>query len=104
MAGSGNYEAVIYYTCARENIGSTVELSFKGSRIRGKVTKPHNPPLVGKEFDRCSRGSESYVKDFQSLKLGVFRLQKGRGLLTLQALDITGIQVMDVRAVLLTLI
>jgi arylsulfatase A-like enzyme len=103
VAGSGNYEAVIYYTCARENIGSTIELSFKGSRIRGKVTKPHNPPLVGKEFDRCSRGSESYVKDFQPLKLGVFRLQKGRGLLTLQALDVSGIQVMDVRAVLLTL-
>ncbi len=103
VANSGDYQAVIYYTCKKENIGSTVELNFNGSRIQGKVTKPHNPPLYGEEFDRCSRGSESFVKDFQPLDLGVFRLQKGRGLLTLHALDIPGRQVMDVRAVLLTL-
>ena len=103
VANSGNYQAVIYYTCAKENIGSTVELNFNGNRIQGKVTKPHDPPLVGEEFDRCSRGSESYVKDFQPLDLGLFRLEKGRGLLTLHALDVPGRRVMDVRAVLLTL-
>lgn len=103
VANSGNYQAVIYYTCAKKNIGSTVELNFNGSRIQGKVNKPHDPPLVGEEFDRCSRGSESYVKDFQPLNLGEFRLEKGRGLLTLKALNVPGRQVMDVRAVLLTL-
>jgi arylsulfatase A-like enzyme len=103
VANSGNYQAVIYYTCAKENIGSTVELDFNGSRIQAKVTRPHNPPLVGKEFDRCSRGSESYVKDFRPLHLGVFHLKKGRGLLALRALNVPGKQVMDVRAILLTL-
>ncbi len=103
VANSGNYQAVIYYTCKKENTGSTVELNFNGSRIKGKVTKPHNPPLVGEEFDRTSRGSESYVKDFLPLDLGVFRLEKGRGLLTLRALEVPGKRVMDVRAVLLTL-
>lgn len=103
VANSGNYQAVIYYTCAKENIGSTVELNFNGSRVQGKVTKPHDPPLVGEEFDRVSRGGESYVKDFQPLDLGIFRLEKGRGLLTLSALDVPGRRVMDVRAVLLTL-
>jgi arylsulfatase A-like enzyme len=103
VANSGKYQAVIYYTCAKENIGSTVELNFNGNRIQGKVTKPHDPPLVGEEFDRCSRGSESYVKDFLPLDLGVFRLEKGRGLLTLRALNVPARGVMDVRAVLLTL-
>ena len=103
VANSGNYQAVIYYTCKKENTGSTVELNFNGNRIQAKVTKPHDPQLVGEEFDRTSRGSESYVKDFLTLDLGVFRLERGRGLLTLRALNVPARQVMDVRAVLLTL-
>ena len=78
-------------------------MNFNGSRIKAKVTKPHDPPLVGEEFDRTSRGGESYVKDFLPLDLGVFHLEKGRGLLTLRALNVPGKRVMDVRAVLLTL-
>ena len=104
VAGSGNYQAVIYYTCAKENVGSTIELRFNNSRIQGKVAEPHDPPLVGAEFDRVSRGGESYVKEFRPLRLGVFRLEKGRGQLILCALDVPGKQVMDVRAVMLTLL
>jgi arylsulfatase A-like enzyme len=103
VANSGNYQAVIYYTCATENVGSTVELYFNESRVRAKVTEPHDPPLYGKENDRCSRGSESYVKDFKPLNLGTLRLQKGRGQLTFRALNVPGKQVMDVRAVVLNL-
>jgi hypothetical protein len=101
---SGNYEAVIYYTCPQEDVGSTVELRFNGSRVQGKVSEPHDPPLLGAEFDRVDRGGESYVKDFRPLRLGTFHLEKGRGELTLQALDVPGRQVMDVRAVMLTLL
>jgi len=104
VASSGNYEAAIYYTCAKENVGSTVELRFNQSRIQGKLTEPHDPPLVGAQFDRVNRGGESYVKDFRPLHLGAFRLEKGRGELTLEALDVPGKQVMDVRAVALTLL
>jgi arylsulfatase A-like enzyme len=104
VANSGKYQAVIYYTCPKEDVGSTVELRFKQSRIRGKVTEPHDPPLVGAEFDRVDRGGESYVKDFRPLSLGAFRLEKGRGQLTLGATDVPGKQVMDVRAVALTLL
>ncbi|MDA2925757.1 arylsulfatase [Acidobacteria bacterium AH-259-G07] len=104
VANSGQYESVIYYTCAKEDIGSTVELSFNGSRIRGQVTEPHDPPLRGAENDRVHRGGESYVKDFKPLRLGIVRLKKGRGTLTLRALEVPGKQVMDVRAVVLTLL
>ncbi len=104
VASSGDYQAVVYYTCANENVGSTVELSFNASRVQAKLTEPHDPPLVGAEFDRVPRGSESYVKDFRPLNLGVIRLGKGRGRLTLRAPDVPGKQVMDVRAVVLTLL
>ena len=103
VATAGQYEAVVYYTCAKKDVGSTFELSLNDSRIRGKVTKAHNPPPYGKQDDRTSRGSESYVKIFKPMKLGVVSLKKGRGELTLRAIDIPGKQVMDVRYVVLTL-
>lgn len=103
-ASSGRYQAVVYYTCAKEDVGSTVELSFNGSRVRAKVVEAHDPPLVGAEFDRVRRGGESYVKDFRPLDLGVMSLKKGRGLLSLGAVDVPGKGVMDVRAVVLTLL
>ena len=43
------------------------------------------------------------MKDFKPFSLGTIELQPGRGLLTLRALKIPGHQVMDVRALLLTL-
>ncbi|MFQ6132831.1 MAG: arylsulfatase [Armatimonadota bacterium] len=104
VATSGSYEALVYYTCAKQDVGSTVELSLGGSRIQAKVARPHDPPLVGAAHDRVPRGSESYVKDFRPLRLGVLRLAKGRGQLTLRALDVAGKQVMDVRSVMLTLV
>jgi len=103
VATSGYYEAVIYYTCPAKDVGSTVELSFNENRIRGKVSEAHDPPAIGAEFDRFDRGSESFVKDFRPLRLGVFRLEKGRGELTLRATDVPGGSVMEVRAVALTL-
>ncbi|MHC4324755.1 MAG: N-acetylgalactosamine 6-sulfate sulfatase, partial [Planctomycetota bacterium] len=90
--------------CPIDDVGSTVELAFNRSRIRGKVTEPHDPLAVGAEFDRVDRGSESFVKDFRPLDLGTFRLEKGRGELVLSALDVPGKQVMEVRAVMLTLL
>jgi len=104
VANSGKYEAAVYYTCSEENVGATIELHFKGSRIKCKVSEPHDPPLIGADFDRVQRGGESYVKDFRPLRMGVFRLERGRGELTLHALDVPGNQVMDVRAVVLTLL
>jgi len=59
---------------------------------------------VGAEFDRVPRRGESYVKDFQPLALGIFRLDKGRGKLNLRALKVPGRQVMEVRLVMLTLL
>jgi hypothetical protein len=100
---SGEYEAVVYYTCPPEDIGSTVELSFPGAQVHGKITPAHNPPLVGKQYDRVPR-TESYVKDFRPLSLGTMQLHKGRGELLLRALEIPGKQVADIRYISLNFI
>jgi arylsulfatase A-like enzyme len=103
IATAGRYEVIVDYTCAPENVGATIELSLADSRLRGRVTEPHDPPLRGQEHDRASRGSESYVKDFKPLRLGTIDLKRGRGPLTLRAVEIPGRAVIDVRSLRLTL-
>ncbi len=103
VATAGTYEVTIYYTCPKADVGSTVEMSFNGSRLEGTVSEPHDPPLFGAEHDRASRGSESYVKDFKPMRLGRLELKAGRGELSLRALNVPATQVMDLRMVLLTL-
>ncbi len=103
VAKSGKNQAILYYTCEPKNTGCSVMLSFKDGKVQKKVTNAHNPPLRGKEHDRSSRGSESYVKDFLPLSLGTIELAKGRGLLTLQAAEVKGEGVVDVRRVRLIL-
>jgi hypothetical protein len=99
---AAEYDATIYYTCGPGDVGSTVSLSLGASRVQAKIAEAHDPPLIGKAFDRFDRGQESYVKDFRPLKLGRLRLEKGRGLLTLSATEIPGQQVADIRYVALT--
>jgi arylsulfatase A-like enzyme len=103
VATTGRYEVLIYYTCAKADVGARVEMSFKDGKLEGRVAEAHDPPLVGAEHDRVPRDGESLVKDFKPLRLGVMPLEKGRGQLTLRALEVPGKQVMDVRAVVLTL-
>jgi arylsulfatase A-like enzyme len=104
VATAGRYQVQIYSTCAAENVGATIELSLNGSRLQTKVTAAYDPPLHGAEHDRFSRGSESFVKDFQPLTMGTMSLSSGRGKLELRALEVPGKQVIDVRSVVLTLV
>jgi len=47
---------------------------------------------------------ESLIEEFHRLELGEMRLEKGRGPLTLRALEIPGASAMDVRRGTLTLL
>ena len=68
------------------------------------MTEAHDPPPRGAEHDRVPRDGESYVKDFKPLRLGILDLSKGRGPLAIRAVEIPGRRVIDLRAVMLTLI
>ena len=92
----GRFEVLFYYTCPEKDVGSIIELSYKNSKIAKKIIEQHDPELVGMHEDRVPR-MESYVKDFKPLDLGVISLTKGKGTLTLKALEIEGSQVGDFR-------
>jgi len=92
----GEFDVVIYYTCNSENTGSSFVLSFNNNKLEGRITEAHDPPLTGMENDRVER-IESYVKDFKPLHLGQMQLDKGKGVMALQALEIPGKKVMDFR-------
>jgi arylsulfatase A-like enzyme len=97
---TGKYRVDLYYSCPQADIGSTIELSFNDSRLSGEIVEPHDPPIEGAEHDRVKR-QESYVKDFQPMTLGIVRLEKGTGTLTLKATKLAGLQAMDFRLLML---
>jgi arylsulfatase A-like enzyme len=100
LAG-GEYDVEIYYSCPAADVGSTIELRCGDSRLQGKVSQSHDPPLIGAANDRVER-QESYVKDFKPLEMGRIALHPGRARMTLHATDIPGSQVMEMRLVMLT--
>jgi hypothetical protein len=96
----GDFEAIIYYTCSEEDIGSTIELRFGNNSINVQITVAHDPPLIGSGEDRIVR-QESYVKNFVPLNMGIIKLKKGAGILSIRSPDIKGSQVMDFRLIML---
>ena len=92
----GNFQVEMYYTCPPKDLGSVVELSFGDSKIKAKIIEAFDSPLVGKEHDRVLR-MESYVKEFKPLNLGIITLPKGKGTLTLKALEMPNKAVADFR-------
>ncbi len=89
----------ILYACPAKDIGAEFEVRFKDAKLAGKVSQPHDPPARGNEHDRVPRDSESLVKDFAVMNVGQINLPAGRGTLELQATQIPGGQVMEVRTV-----
>jgi hypothetical protein len=100
---TGMYDVVIDYTCPVPDAGSTIELSFNGTKVTGKVAPGWDPPLNTNQDTLPRPPGESQMKPFRPLALGLVRLEKGRGQLTLRALEVPGGYVMDVRRVNLTL-
>lgn len=100
---AGTYDVTIDYTCRVPDAGSTIELSFKNAKLTGQVAPGWDPPLYTNQDTLPRPAGESQMKEFRPLALGTVQLEKGRGLLTLRALQIPGASVMDVRRLNLTL-
>jgi arylsulfatase A-like enzyme len=100
VARAGDYEVIVHYTCPKNDIGSTLELSAGVTKVRAKLTEPFEPPLLGADHDRVPR-QESYYKDFKPLTLGVIHLSAGPTLLTLRASHVAGKSVADIRRLVL---
>lgn len=101
---TGDYEVELLYTCAPSDVGSIIELAFGEGRLTGTVGPAWDPPLYTNQDTLPRPPAESQMKEFRPLKLGTIRLEEGRGPLTLRALEIPGEEVMDLRAITLTLL
>lgn len=97
---SGDFEVVVYYTCPKEDIGGIVELRFGDTALQGEITEAHNPALRNVDKYRYPN-AESFVKDFKPLNMGKIHLKKGKGELSLNALNIKGKGLMDFRLLML---
>jgi arylsulfatase A-like enzyme len=104
VVNAGTYVVTLDYACPPADVGSTLELSFEGTLLKGKVTEAWNPPLITDQdvVPRDGHG-ESLMKTFRSMTLGEIRLEPGKGELRLRATDIPGRTVMELRRVTLTL-
>ncbi|MCS7468424.1 sulfatase-like hydrolase/transferase [Stieleria sp. ICT_E10.1] len=101
---AGRYGVTIDYTCKVPDAGSTIQLSFSGSKLTGKVAPGWDSPLYTNQDTLERPKGESQMKEFRTLELGQIDLPTGTGPLTLRAIDIPGQSVMDVRRVTLTLL
>ncbi len=104
VATAGDYRVVLDYTCPLADAGSRIELSFGESKLAGKVEPGWDPPLYENQDTLPRPHGESRMKEFRPLELGTLRLPKGRGPLTLRALEVPGGSVMDLRRLTLTLL
>ena len=92
----GAFSVELHYTCAPADLGSVVELSFGGARLRATIDRAAESPELGAEHDRHER-AESYVKNWGVLDLGTIDLPAGEGPLTLRAVEKPGREVMEFR-------
>ena len=99
VLSEGDYEVILYYTCTEKNVGSTILLELDSNSLGKKITEYHDTPLSGMENDRIPR-IESYIKDFKPVSMGIMKLKKGKGQLTLRASEIIGEEVIDFRLLL----
>lgn len=98
---SGDYQAVVYYTCSSGDEGVTLQLIMPGAgSTQAKVEQVFDPPLYDKSQERVAASHYS-MKDFKPLSLGSLRLEKGRGTIRLGSLDIKGSRVIDVHSLVL---
>jgi arylsulfatase A-like enzyme len=96
---TGQYEAIVHYTCAAGDAGATLRLAIEsGDSVQARVVDVFDPPLYDKSKERVAR-SHYFVKDFKPLSLGTLRLEKGRATLKLDALEIKGKRVIDMHSV-----
>ena len=70
VATAGRYRVEILYTCARDNVGVTIDFTLGDARLSRKVEVAHDPEAYGTANDRVPRVGESAMKDFNTSKGG----------------------------------
>ena len=104
VGASGNYEVIMHYALPKGDEGTAVQITYGTGNYASATTvtlsKAHDVPVRGQENDRVKR-MESYVKDFKPISMGTLKLKQGKGLLTLEALEIPGETALEFRLLML---
>lgn len=90
---AGRFEALVYYTCAPEDVGASIQLSIGDHTLVSLLTTANDVPMLGAELDRVLR-AESYTKGFTPFSLGEITISEGHKIVSLKANDIPGDEVM----------
>ena len=99
LRDAGQYEAIVYYTCARGNEGLSLTIAMEGAgSTTSRVETAFDPPLWDKSTERVAE-SHYFVKAFKPLSLGKIDLRSGRGQLSLTASDLKGPRAVDVHSI-----
>ncbi|PQO48069.1 sulfatase-like hydrolase/transferase [Blastopirellula marina] len=98
---AGKYEPIVYYAAPKSVVGTKLQLSCQGKSTTAEIVAEHDPPAYGPERDHASRGSESPVKDFAPLSLGVIELPRGDAQLILNSPELTAEQGPEIRMLLM---
>ncbi len=97
---SGRYRVTIYQTCQEDAIGSVIELRAGAHSTSATLTAAHDTEVQGKQYDRIPR-EEGYEKDFAPLDMGVITLDAGPQELSLHAVEMTGMELLEMRLLVL---
>jgi arylsulfatase A-like enzyme len=99
----GVYDVQMLYTCRPGDVGAKIRFACGNASLERIVNEAWDPPLY-KNQDTIPRPlGESKMKEFKTLDVGTIRLARGNSPLLLNAVDVPGEQVIDLRAVVLTL-
>lgn len=99
LLSSGEYEILIDYTCAIENLGCEVMFEFNGKKLSKVIDEAFDPKLILSP-DRIKR-TQSYDKPFKRVSLGRVELKSGEGILKLTCTRKRGSGIIDLKNIFL---
>ena len=93
----GDYRVVLKYTCEPNDTGSRLRVEAAGDSLEFEVTKPFVPETIPTP-DRIAR-KEVPERTWGTLMAGTLRLAKGKTQLRVRALEISGDEALELKAV-----
>lgn len=96
---AGEYEVIVEYTLAQENVGVQIAATASGETIQTTINDAFDPEFIPSP-DRVERG-EVYEKEWALKSVGNITLQKGVQKITVHSIEIPGEMSTELKSVIL---
>ena len=97
VVNEGEFVVLLKYACTKSDLGSKLRIEVGGNSLSVTVDKPHESVMLP-SADRIHR-KEVYEKTWSTINAGTVLLEKGRTQLRIRALEIPGIEALELKAV-----